>query len=63
MDDLYMRRLSVNINGKTLYVIGKQFITVFILSHTIGVIFYLIDFALVNDNIAGVICEGNNSCN
>ena len=63
MDDLYMRRLSVSINGKTLYVIGKQFITVFILSHTIGVIFYLIDFALVNDNIAGVICEGNNSCN
>jgi len=50
-DDFYMRKLSVSVSGKVLYVIGKQFVTIFILSHTIGVIFYMIDLALVNDNI------------
>ena len=50
-NDLYTRKLIVSKVRTALYVIGKQFITVFILSHTIGVIFYLIDFALVNDDI------------
>jgi hypothetical protein len=48
LNELYMRRLAVNRTVKVLYVIGKQIITLFILSHTIGLFFYLIDIELIN---------------
>ena len=55
-DGLYTRKLIVSKIRTTFYVFLKQFITIFILANTIGVIYYLIDFALVNDNIDGLIC-------
>jgi hypothetical protein len=58
IDELYMRKISTNANLKIAYVIGKQFITIFILSHTIGLFFYAIDYALTNDPM----CQENNSC-
>ncbi len=41
---------------KVAYVIFKQFVTMFLLAHTIGIIFYAVDFALTNDPI----CINNN---
>jgi hypothetical protein len=38
-------------------VIGKQVITIFNLSHVIGLIFYLIDYAIVQTPT----CQDNNS--
>jgi len=32
---------------KALYVIGKQVITIFNISHILGIAFYMIDYALV----------------
>ena len=54
-----MRKLSMSTHlaVRTIYVVGKQFLTIFILSHTIGVIFYIIDFTLVNEPI----CQNDNS--
>jgi len=43
LDEFILRRLSVHRFRKTLYVIGKQMITIFVLSHIIGLIFYLMD--------------------
>jgi len=54
IDDIFMRKLAIHLNGKVTYVIIKQIITIFNLSHTIGLIFYLIDLALTNDPI----CQG-----
>lgn len=48
-DDFYLRKFARKKNLKVTYVIGKQFITIFLLSHTIGLFFYVIDYALVND--------------
>jgi hypothetical protein len=59
MDGFYMRKLGTKPNWKVMYVIAKQMITIFVLSHTVGLIFYVIDYALVNDPI----CQDNNSCN
>lgn len=56
MDELYMRRLATSTTWKVIYVISKQMITIFLLSHTIGLFFYAIDYALVNDPI----CQNNN---
>jgi hypothetical protein len=49
IDELLIRKISTAKTLKISYVIGKQFITIFILSHTIGLFFYAIDFALTND--------------
>lgn len=57
MDEFYMRRLATSANWKVIYVISKQMITIFLLSHTVGLFFYVIDYALVNDPI----CQNNNS--
>lgn len=51
LNELYMRRLAVSRKGKVLFVIGKQIITIFILAHIIGLIFYIIDFGLVNSPV------------
>lgn len=51
IDELYLRRISTNRMLKVYYVISKQFITIFILSHTIGLFFYVIDYALTNDPV------------
>ncbi len=56
-DDLYLRRIAANKLVKVNYVIWKQFITIFILAHTIGIVFYAVDYALTNDPI----CLQNNS--
>lgn len=55
IDALYLRRLGVHRLRKTLYVIGKQVITIFNLSHACGLVFYLIDYALVNQPM----CQDN----
>lgn len=57
IDQFYLRRLGVQQTARILYVIGKQILTIYILSHSIGLIFYLIDFALLQDPI----CSGSNS--
>lgn len=49
IDELYLRKISTRKMLKVYYVISKQFITIFILSHTIGLFFYAIDYALTND--------------
>jgi hypothetical protein len=59
IDELYMRKLSTNVKGKTLYVIFKQFITIFVIAHTIGIIFYAIDLALTKETA----CLNDTSCN
>ena len=50
-DELYVRKISANKMLKVYYVISKQFITIFILSHTIGLFFYVIDYALTKDPV------------
>jgi hypothetical protein len=59
MDELVMRKLSMStrLAARTIYIVGKQFLTIFVLSHTVGVIFYIIDFTLVNEPM----CQENNS--
>jgi hypothetical protein len=52
-----MRRLSTSLNAKAVYVIGKQIITIFVIAHTLGIIFYAIDYALTQDPA----CQNNNS--
>lgn len=57
---IYLRKLATNVVARTAFEISKQFVTIFVLSHIIGLIFYVIDFTLTNYPI----CEGNNqSCN
>ena len=53
MDELVMRKLSLStrLGALTSYVVLKQFLTIFMLSHTIGVGFYLVDLALVNSPV------------
>lgn len=43
-----MRKLSIKPQLKVIYVIIKQIIIIFIIAHTIGSIFYLIDYTLLN---------------
>lgn len=50
-NQIYLRRLATNVVARTVFQISKQFVTIFILSHIIGLIFYVIDFALTNDPI------------
>lgn len=56
IDGLFMRKLSTSANFKALYVIGKQLITIFVIAHTIGTIYYAIDYSIsqsptcINDN-------------
>lgn len=46
-DQLYLRRLAVSRVLKMFYVIWQQVVIIFVLSHIIGVIYYWIDFALI----------------
>ena len=57
IDTIFLRKLSVHRNNKALYIICKQIITIFILSHIIGLIFYLIDLSLLNSPA----CQQNSS--
>lgn len=50
-DELILRKLSTDVAIHTTYVISKQLVTIYLLSHTIGIIFYLIDFALLSNPI------------
>jgi hypothetical protein len=58
MDEYYLRAFDLNRGVKTVYVIGKQAITIFVLAHTIGIIFYWIDYTLV----MGSFCEDDRQC-
>lgn len=58
IDELYLRKLSTSLKGKAIYVIGKQLITIFVIAHTLGTIFYAIDYSLTQ----GAACQGDNSC-
>lgn len=46
IDGFYMRRLATATTPKAIYVIGKQLVTIFNIAHTIGIVFYAIDYAL-----------------
>jgi hypothetical protein len=54
-----MRKFSMSslVAARTIYIVAKQFLTIFILSHTVGVIFYIIDLTLINQPI----CQNDNS--
>lgn len=45
IDRLFMRGLSTTLNKKAVYVIGKQLVIIFLISHTLGIIFYAMDYA------------------
>lgn len=57
IDALFVRRLSTSYNAKALYVISKQLVTVFVLSHSLGLVFYAMDYALTQT----ALCQDNNS--
>ena len=44
IDDFYMRRFNIHRKSKAVYVIFKQVILIFILSHIVGLIFYAMDY-------------------
>jgi hypothetical protein len=46
VDRLFIRNLSTSPNKKAVYVIGKQLLTIFLISHTFSLMFYAIDYAL-----------------
>jgi hypothetical protein len=45
LDRFFMRALSTTLNKKAVYVIGKQLVTIFLIAHTFGIIFYAMDYA------------------
>lgn len=47
MDGIIERKFTTDITLKTVYVISKQIVTIFILAHTIGILFYLYDYNLL----------------
>lgn len=57
IDGLFMRKLSTSPNYKALYVIGKQLITIFVIAHTIGTIYYAIDYKISQSPT----CQNDNS--
>jgi hypothetical protein len=57
IDGLFMRRLSTSPNARAGYVISKQLVTIFVIAHTLGILFYAIDFALTQD----AVCLNDNS--
>ena len=46
IDVLYLRKISTKWTLKIFYVIFKQVVTIFIIAHTIGIIFYAMDYSL-----------------
>lgn len=46
MDDYYLRRFNIHRKTKAIYVIFKLMIIIFLLSHVVGLIFYVIDYQL-----------------
>ncbi len=46
IDVLYLRKISTKFTLKIFYVIFKQVVTIFIIAHTIGIIFYAMDYSL-----------------
>ena len=57
-DKFYLRRLSMHVVRKTLYVISKQMLTIFTVSHVIGLWFYLMTMAIIDQTD---ICSGANT--
>jgi hypothetical protein len=51
IDDYYERRLNIHRLRKTIYVIFKQIVIIFLLSHIIGLIFYAMDAAILASGI------------
>lgn len=45
LDQLFIRNLSTTSSKKAIYVISKLLVGVFLVSHTLGIIFYAIDYA------------------
>lgn len=58
IDGLFMRKLSTSANYKALYVIFKQLVTIFVIAHTLGTIFYAIDYSISQSPT----CQNDNSC-
>lgn len=58
IDGLFIRKLSTSPNYKVLYVIGKQLVTIFVFAHTIGTIYYAIDYKISQSPT----CKNDNSC-
>lgn len=46
IDDFYLRKLNIHRKLKAVYVIFKLMVIIFLLSHTVGLIFYAIDYHL-----------------
>jgi len=46
IDDFYLRKLNIHRKLKAIYVIFKLMVIIFLLSHTVGLIFYAIDYHL-----------------
>ena len=44
IDDFYMRKFNIYRKSKAVYVIFKQIILIFVLSHVVGLIFYAMDY-------------------
>ena len=44
IDDFYMRKFNIYRKSKTVYVIFKQIMLIFVLSHIVGLIFYAMDY-------------------
>ena len=44
IDDFYMRRFNIHRKSKAVYVIFKQVVLIFVLSHIVGLIFYAMDY-------------------
>lgn len=46
IDVLYLRKISTKFTLKIFYVIFKQVVTIFVIAHTMGIIFYAMDYSL-----------------
>lgn len=57
IDGLFLRKLSTSPNYRALYVIGKQLVTIFVVAHTIGTIYYAIDYKISQSPT----CQNDNS--
>jgi hypothetical protein len=51
IDNFYLRKLNIHKRWKALYVIFKLIVIIFLLSHTVGLIFYAIDHYLCTNGI------------
>jgi hypothetical protein len=51
IDVLYLRKISTKFSIKILYVVFKQVVTIFVIAHTMGIIFYAIDYSLTKTSM------------